>query len=285
MPDLRLRARFAAVATAVAGCAAGSAAVAVNASPPAASAPSATAACQARSGAQAVPLVELYTSQGCSSCPPAERWLSTYSGAGIPLALHVGYWDHIGWKDPWAKPAFNERQRQLALRNTRAGERVVVYTPEVFVAGGEATDWRDPRAFARRVSAVEAAPARARIAVRARLEAAGTSPATRRLVSQVDWSADAGVRSPQLHVAVKRSGYATAVRAGENRGATLREDHVARAWTGPLAPAPGATAVTLDLPEDARDGLTLVAFVHDADSGQVLQALALPLDGCDDPRR
>ena len=64
-------------------------------------------------------LVELYTSEGCSSCPPADRWLSGLAGSGhapervVPLALHVDYWDYIGWKDPYAKREFSQRQRKL----------------------------------------------------------------------------------------------------------------------------------------------------------------------------
>ena len=74
------------------------------------------ATCQATSPKNTVALVELYTSQGCSSCPPADRWLSQLpsrvdANRAIPLALHVGYWDYIGWKDPFAKREFNDRHR------------------------------------------------------------------------------------------------------------------------------------------------------------------------------
>ena len=94
------------------------------------------AACQATSPKNTVALVELYTSQGCSSCPPADRWLSQLpsridSNRAVPLALHVGYWDYIGWKDPFAKREFNDRQSQLAALN---GNRTR-YTPGVFVQG------------------------------------------------------------------------------------------------------------------------------------------------------
>src|SRR5574337_729321 len=80
-----------------------------------------------------VALVELYTSEGCSSCPPADQWLSGLGHAPapvrvIPLALHVPYWDYIGWQDRFANPAFEARQRRAARlsRNTagrRAGEK------------------------------------------------------------------------------------------------------------------------------------------------------------------
>src|SRR5262249_42108622 len=112
--------------------------------------------CRALSPAQTVAVVELYTSQGCSSCPPADRWLAAlpqHVGAerAIPLSLHVGYWDYIGWKDPFAQRSFNARQSALATQNGG-----VAYTPEVFVGGAELRDWRSSRAFDRAVETVQA---------------------------------------------------------------------------------------------------------------------------------
>ena len=77
--------------------------------------PAGAAQCVARSGERTAALVELYTSEGCSSCPPADRWLSNVGKAFateqvVPLALHVDYWDYIGWKDRYAQPLFTQRQ-------------------------------------------------------------------------------------------------------------------------------------------------------------------------------
>src|SRR4051812_18762634 len=80
-------------------------------------------------------VLELFTSQGCSSCPPAERILDKLSSRGLdgaslaPLAFHVDYWDDLGWPDPFASPAWSERQRQYA---GALGEGRV-YTPELVV--------------------------------------------------------------------------------------------------------------------------------------------------------
>ncbi len=78
-------------------------------------------------------VVELYTSQGCSSCPPADELLAGLSSRNdvIPLALHVDYWDYIGWKDAFADPQFTERQRAYA----RAAGARTIYTPQMIVAG------------------------------------------------------------------------------------------------------------------------------------------------------
>ncbi|MDG1529853.1 MAG: DUF1223 domain-containing protein [Paracoccaceae bacterium] len=78
-------------------------------------------------------VVELYTSQGCSSCPPADELLEklTRKGDVIPLALHVNYWDYIGWKDQFAVEAHTKRQKSYSAR---AGARTI-YTPQMVVGG------------------------------------------------------------------------------------------------------------------------------------------------------
>ncbi|WP_233243046.1 DUF1223 domain-containing protein [Thioclava sp. NG1] len=80
-------------------------------------------------------VVELYTSQGCSSCPPADALLKELADRDdvIALALHVDYWDYLGWKDPFGKPEFSARQKSYAIA---AGERTV-YTPQMIIAGRE----------------------------------------------------------------------------------------------------------------------------------------------------
>src|SRR5260221_9550346 len=117
--------------------------------------------CTVTSPASTVALVELYTSQGCSSCPPADRWLTSLSDRErvVPLALHVGYWDDIGWKDPFAQEQFATRQYWLASANGRPG----VYTPGVFVHGRAFQHWRPPSGFRSAVPGINPTPAPTRI--------------------------------------------------------------------------------------------------------------------------
>lgn len=96
-----------------------------------------------RSTSQQTQLIELYTSEGCSSCPPADRWLSGLKAAPelwqtfVPVAYHVDYWDYIGWVDRFAKPAHAARQRQHAA----VGNLKTVYTPGFVVDGMEWRGW------------------------------------------------------------------------------------------------------------------------------------------------
>jgi len=92
------------------------------------------------SGDRQTAVVELYTSEGCSSCPPADRWLSNLIEAPkdeldvLALAFHVDYWDYLGWKDRFSSAAYTSRQRQLGANNLQQ----TIYTPEFFVNGMEA---------------------------------------------------------------------------------------------------------------------------------------------------
>jgi hypothetical protein len=92
-------------------------------------------ACTAASARQVAPVVELYTSEGCNSCPPADRWLSKLKAdpAVVALAFHVDYWDRLGWKDRFASAAFH------CAPGVAAGEqrRRFSYTPQVVVDGRE----------------------------------------------------------------------------------------------------------------------------------------------------
>lgn len=94
-----------------------------------------------QSAEKQTPLIELYTSEGCSSCPPAEAWLARWKEnpnlwrQAVPVAFHVDYWDQLGWPDRFAKPEYTQRQRDYAARLGQDS----LYTPEFIVNGQE---WR-----------------------------------------------------------------------------------------------------------------------------------------------
>jgi hypothetical protein len=241
-------------------------------------APAARATCGAQSGARTAALVELYTSEGCDSCPPADRWLSSSfppeaSGAGIiPLAFHVDYWDRLGWKDRFAAPAWTERQYALA----HAAHSNLVYTPQVLLQGRDFPEWRTAQKAESAIAAANARPARAAIALQAAPREGGIAV---KATAGVPGAADR--KGTALFIALVDSGLVSEVKAGENAGKTLRHDHVVRALRGGIAvDGSGSVAgdVVLPLPSDAGTSVTVVAFVENLDTGDVLQALAVPVD-------
>jgi len=241
----------------------------------AAASDAASPACRAQSGEHVVPLVELYTSEGCDSCPAADRWLSARFPAGtqgdaVALAFHVDYWDRLGWKDRFAAPAFTQRQHQAM----RANRSTFVYTPQVLLQG------RDFRAWRSDASAPRADPTRKqRASVRIVAEA---TPDSDTVVVRADVTRARGSRGKAIvGFAYVDSGLVTQVKAGENRGARLVHDHVARAFeTRALEAFAASYRVELRKPAEAGEHPRIVVFVQDADNGEVVQALGLPLAGC-----
>ncbi len=234
------------------------------------------ARCETRSPAHTVALLELYTSEGCDSCPPADRWLSA-TGRDEPgadsvvlLALHVDYWDRLGWPDRFASARFTERQQTLArLSRSRA-----VYTPGVFLNQREFRGWRSQPDFRDTLRAINAKPAGADI----RIEL--DPPSGGGIALQTDFRVRPGAaaRQPQGFVALYENRLITDVRAGENRGVKLQHDYVVRQWIGPID-IPGAAqfkrTLALEREWKAKD-LGVAAFVQDLASGEILQATALP---------
>lgn len=235
---------------------------------------SAATTCSATSPAHRVALVELYTSEGCSSCPPADTWLRELAVAGpgpdylVALAFHVDYWDYLGWEDRFASPRYTARQRAIAAR-AGAG---FVYTPQVVLNGRDYRQWSQRR-FMEDVARVNRGDAAAELVLSLTHEPGRGSlvAAQARLRRQPA----AGIRA-QLSLAVYSSGHETRVAAGENRGATLRHDFVVRAWPDPVAVNAAGRAELRFRTRDAGvqhfDGI--VAFVEQSD-GEVVQALHL----------
>lgn len=215
--------------------------------------------CEARSGAVAPTVVELYTSEGCSSCPPADRWLSSLNAGAtlIPLAFHVTYWDRLGWPDRFALPEATARQHGLA----RVSGSAQVYTPQVVVGGRDWPGWPQlPRATP------AAAPPGLQLVRDGEAVTATVSP----------WAGPAPLGG---YWAVVEDRHQTQVKAGENRGETLRHDHVVRLYR----PVPGWAAAagstsTLQVSRGVAEFPRRVVFVvTDAATQRPLQALAL---GC-----
>jgi hypothetical protein len=240
------------------------------------SAASAASQCSARSGDRTTALVELYTSEGCDSCPPADRWLASLASRGVgpdrvvPIALHVDYWDYLGWKDPYAKAQFSARQRKLAqVQRAR-----IVYTPQVMLQGQDFRAWQGA-AFAKAVERINRSPAAAAIDLQLAVSAGATF--------RVDVKSQligAGAPGAQLFLAAYENKLQSQVAAGENRGRTLTHDYVVLEWVGPLdfgvQGRLEAQRVLPLLPKAVAANSGVVAFVQERGTGRVLQALMLP---------
>jgi hypothetical protein len=222
-------------------------------------------ACSATATRQVAPVVELYTSEGCNSCPPADRWLSKLKSdpSVVALAFHVDYWDRLGWKDRFGSPAFTARQ---AAQQASNGARFS-YTPQVVVDGRDRTDWS-------RASV----PAASRPAASVDLALARSGD---RFVATVTPAANAPQRLA-AYWAVTEQGHVSAVQAGENQGVTLHHDFVVRDYQ-PVAAwnARAGTAETLAFkpttPSDAAHPRSINLVVVDAASGRPVQAVKV---GC-----
>jgi len=178
--------------------------------------------------ADRVAVVELFTSQGCSSCPPADRLLSKiahdthYPGKVIPLSFHVDYWNSIGWTDPFSSSRWSQRQSAYAGRVFHTNR---IYTPQVVVNGHTECVGNSDRDVAGRIADALATEPAAQIS----LAVAPPTPDGHLKVNVGAKLAKAvAAGDVDLWVAVYESGLSTDVKAGENASRVLRNDHVVR---------------------------------------------------------
>ena len=236
------------------------------------------ASCLVASPVHRIAVLELYTSEGCNSCPPADRWLSHLDSRGfdagkvVLLAFHVDYWNQLGWSDRFSEPRFSDRQRAIADRRRAS----VIYTPQ-FVLNGR--DWRAAQrdeSLATALATINGQPARAQIRVHLARE-----PGALRVLGEVAVTDNQARSGAEAWIALFENDLSTDVRSGENGGKRLHHDFVVRELVGPLrVPAAGALSMDQRLTwrADLKPERTGVAiFVQRRDDGEVLQAVASPL--------
>lgn len=233
--------------------------------------------CAAKSGERRVALLELYTSEGCNSCPPADKWVSKLPSKGltsdriVPLAFHVDYWNYLGWRDAFSQTKFTERQRQTAQIN-RSG---FIYTPQLVLNGRDYRRgflWDDTSGNIKEINQQKPL---------ADISLTLSMPTTDQLhVSGGIVISGAVERQDALvYIALYENNLSNDVRAGENNGRTLHHDFVVRELVGPI---------TMDAQDKTRfvqsfnlkpgwklQDSGVVAFVQNSRNGDVLQSLAL----------
>jgi hypothetical protein len=167
---------------------------------------------QFQSAPERTALLELYTSEGCSSCPPAEAWLSGLKDSPrlwkdfAPVAFHVDYWNYLGWKDAWSDAEFSERQRSYA----QLWHSENIYTPEFVLNGKEWHNWltgkNGPKSDGEKVGVLTVASGDTKV------WRVNFNPAK-----------DSGARY-EIHAALLAGGIVSDVKAGENSGRQLQHD-------------------------------------------------------------
>lgn len=222
---------------------------------------------------QTIVLAELFTSEGCSSCPPADRLLETLltqqpaSGVYVvPLSEHVTYWDHQGWKDPFSAEQFTDRQKVYGFRFNIDS----IYTPQLVIDGTHEFVGSDEGEL-KRVLAKAANTPKPQL----RVALAAGDPGITVSVSGRGLAADTSEAS-ELMVAVTEDDLVIDVKRGENARRTLRHSGVVRSLqsigeisaTKPATPAMSTTVAIK--PEWKRDKLRIVAFVQAKKTRRIL---------------
>ncbi|HQR37875.1 MAG TPA: DUF1223 domain-containing protein [Blastocatellia bacterium] len=228
----------------------------------------------ASSASRGTVVVELFTSQGCSSCPAADKLLSklgadpSYAGRIVPLAFHVDYWNYIGWSDPFSSKDWTQRQYAYASKLNLNG----VYTPQVVVNGSAETVGSNESAVTRDIDQASREP-------QATLQAAANYAGADEIAVRVDVSPTDGLAAsdPVLVVALYENGVETRVLRGENSGRVLTNDFIVRRIeeTGIVPDArPGSgreVRFKID-PAWNRAHLGVAAFVQDRSTMRILGA-------------
>ena len=205
------------------------------------------------SGPQKAHLLELFTSEGCSSCPAAESWFSKLKTAPglwkdfVPLAFHVDYWDRLGWRDAFAAKEWTARQYQYAAR----WKIDSVYTPGFVVDGRE---WRDRRLPPASIEK----PGSLRLSI------------TKGKILAEFYPGEGNVKDVDLHVATLGFDLTTKVTAGENNGRNLRQDFVVLSLVNQkMSDGKAETPVAAS---DAKAG-AIVAWITPPDQIEPVQAV------------
>lgn len=223
--------------------------------------------CHAQPNRQAgFAVVELFTSQGCSSCPPADRVLAKLKQRAaeegltvFPLSMHVDYWNRLGWADPYSSPGFTRRQQTYAAA---AGESRV-YTPQMIVNGSVGFVGSDRKLAARAVENALATAPTATLDITSNRSTDGRSIVVRYRVSGAD-------AESQIVACLVRDAPPNEVPRGENAGRTLSHQNVVLALEAADLATDGLGSLTIRAPD--RGPFEVIAFVQQRHSRAILAA-------------
>ena len=223
-------------------------------------------------------LVELFTSEGCSSCPPADDVLTKLDSQQpikeaeiIILSEHVDYWNYLGWKDPYSSAQSSARQKEYAAVFGKRG----VYTPQVVINGRAEVVGSDERGIRREIQKA-ARPGTA--SVNATIQGIDSNGYATVAIKANRGSGEAA----NVWIVITESGLSNAVKNGENGGRTLNHSGVARVMVkaGELNGTDSELSKQLRLvlfPDWKKENLKLVAFVQETGTRKVVGAVSVPV--------
>jgi hypothetical protein len=231
--------------------------------------------------AKPVAVVELFTSEGCSSCPPADELLADlvreheHKGDLLALSFHIDYWDRLGWKDPWSSAPATARQQEYAGSLARGN----LYTPQMIVGGTREFVGSD-RARAKKEIETELARIHDRSpALRASWDPSAAG-ALRITIEAQPGATAAGRQAPSAHavVALVERALTSDVRRGENAGRKLSHENVVRVFETVSLDSAGRGQTTLKAPKDVQaQNASIIVFLQDQPGRPILAGASIPL--------
>ncbi|HXZ95875.1 MAG TPA: DUF1223 domain-containing protein [Burkholderiales bacterium] len=235
--------------------------------------------CSAKSGDRRVALLELYTSEGCNSCPPVDEWVSKLPSKGltsdriVPLAFHVDYWNYLGWQDVFAQKLFTERQRQTAHLN----RSTFIYTPQLVLNGRDYHSGLLRDNTSERIKEINQQKPLADINLVLIRPASGQLHVSGKITVPIAPER----QDAQAYLALYENNISNDIKGGENSGRILHHDFVVRELVGPI-PIDSQGNALIEQTFNLKPGWKLhdsgvTAFVQNKRSGDVLQSLALAL--------
>jgi hypothetical protein len=209
-----------------------------------------------------VAVLELFTSQGCSSCPPADRLLGTYASKEniIALSFHVDYWDRLGWKDPFSAKGYTKRQYNYA-----SALNASVYTPQLVINGRTEMVGSNANKISETITKVLHEAPGAELSIKSVDDENGQV--------NISFDASGNLTNAVLNIALVEKQTTTEIKAGENNGVTLDNFNVVRNFKTITEVRNGSSTSVIDIPfrTDLKN-LSLVLFLQEKNNSKILAA-------------
>jgi len=216
----------------------------------------------AKTGFKKAAVLELFTSQGCSSCPPADRLLGTYTSkeSVIVLTFHVDYWDRLGWKDPFSSKAFTERQYSYA-----SAMNASVYTPQLVINGQSEMIGSNDSKISAGVKKALAQEPDAGISIKALKAENGQV--------NINFTALGNITNSVVNIALIQNKATTEIKAGENGGVTLTNYNVVRNFKtiSQVNNGDNTSAINMPAGDDPKNS-SVIVFIQEKGTNKIVAA-------------